>query len=81
VAIGDINNDGINDVVVGNINSNFISLYLMDGNSVQSTAQLPVYKGTDGLAVSDMDGYGKKDVIVTSSTDNNLVIFFNPAIR
>jgi len=81
VAIGDLNNDGINDVAVGNINSSFVSLYFMGGDGVQSVAQLPIGKGTDGLTIYDMDGDGKKEVIATSSADNNVIIFFNTELH
>ncbi len=77
VAIGDINNDGINDVAVSNFNSNFLSVYYMDKNGIQSSAQLPIGKGSDGIAIFDIDGDGEKDIIATSSNDNNVIVFFS----
>lgn len=76
VAIGDLNNDGINDIAVSNYKSNFISVYYMSKNGVQSSIQLPIGKHSDGIAIFDIDGDGKKDIIATSPDDNNVVIFF-----
>jgi len=60
VVIGDLNNDSINDIVVSNYKSNFVSVYYMNKNGVQSTSQLPIGKGSDGDAIYDLDGDGKK---------------------
>ena len=76
VAIGDLNNDGTNDIAVSNYKSNFISVYFMNKNGLQSSMQLPIGKHSDGIAIFDMDGDGKKDILATSSDDNNLLIFF-----
>lgn len=77
VATGDLNNDGIDDIAVSNYRSNFISVYYMGKNGVQSSMQLPIGKHSDGIAICDIDGDGKKDTIATSSDDNNVVIFFS----
>ena len=76
VAIGDLNNDGINDIAVSNYKSNFVSVYYMDKNGLQSSTQLPIGKGSDGIAIFDLDGDGKKDIIATSSNENSVTIFF-----
>ena len=75
-AIGDLNNDGFNDIAISNYKSNFISVYYMNKNGVQSLVQLPIGKHSDGIAIFDIDKDGKQDIIATSSEDNNLVIFF-----
>jgi FG-GAP-like repeat len=77
VAIGDLNNDdGINDIAVSNYKSSFISVYFMNKEVVQSSIQLPIGKHSDGIAIFDIDRDGKKDILATSSDDNNIVIFF-----
>ena len=76
VAIGDLNNDGINDIAVSNINSNFVSVYYMGKNGVESSSQLSIGKGSDGIAIFDLDGDGKNDIIATSTNENNVTIFF-----
>lgn len=76
VAIGDLNNDGFNDIAVTNYKSNFISVYYTSKNGVQSSIKLPIGKHPDGIAIFDIDGDGKKDIVATSSDDNNVVIFF-----
>ena len=77
VAMGDLNNDGIDDIAVSNFNSNFISVYYMNKNSVQSSSQFSIGKGSDGIAIFDLDRDNKKDIIATSSTDNTVTIFFS----
>jgi hypothetical protein len=76
VAVGDLNNDGVNDIAVSNYKSDFVSVYYMSKNGVQSSIQLPIGKHSDGIAIFDIDGDGKKDIIATSPDDNNVVIFF-----
>jgi len=76
VAIGDLNNDGINDIAVSNYKSNFVSIYYMYKSGMLSTSQLPIGKGSDGIAIFDLDGDGKKDLIATSSNGNSVTIFF-----
>jgi hypothetical protein len=76
VAIGDINNDGISDIAVSNYNSNFISIYLMSQNGLLSSFQQTIGKNSDGIAIFDMDGDGKQDIIVTSSVEKSVTILF-----
>jgi hypothetical protein len=76
VAVGDLNNDGINDIAVSNFKGNFISVYYMSKSGMQSSSQLPIGKGSDGIAIFDLDQDGKKDIIATSSNENSVTIFF-----
>lgn len=76
VAIGDLNDDGINDIVVSNYKSNFISVFYMNKNGMQSSTQLVIGKGSDGITIFDLDGDGKKDIIATSSNENKVTLFF-----
>jgi hypothetical protein len=39
--------------------------------------QFPIGMHSDGITIFDMDGDGKKDIIATSSVDNNVTIFFS----
>lgn len=48
----------------------------MNKKGVQSSTQLSIGKHSDGIAIFDVDGDGKKDIIATSSADNNVIIFF-----
>jgi hypothetical protein len=77
VAIGDVNNDGINDIALTNYNSNFISVYFMSKTGMLSAIQLPAGKHASGIAIFDLDKDGKRDIIATSSEDNNVRIFFS----
>ncbi len=77
VAIGDLNNDGVNDIAVSNYKSDFVSVYYMSKNGVQSSIQLPNGKHSDGIAIFDIDNDGKKDIIATSSDENSVTIFFS----
>jgi FG-GAP-like repeat len=76
VAIGDLNGDGINDIVLTNYNSNFISIYYMGKAGLLSATTIPSGRA-DGVAIHDMDGDGKNDIIISSYTDNCVYILFN----
>jgi hypothetical protein len=77
VAIGDLNGDGINDIVVTNYNSNFISIYYMGKAGLLSGTTFPIGRQADGVAIHDMDGDGKNDIILSSYTNNCIYILFN----
>jgi hypothetical protein len=75
VALGDLNGDGLNDVVVTNYKSEYISIYYMGRKAVLSAANIPVAR-SDGVAVRDLDGDGKNDIIVSSYQDNSSKVLF-----
>jgi hypothetical protein len=74
VAIGDINGDGVNDVVTTNYNSNSINVFLMGKGKVLSSHTLRTGQKPGGIAVADIDGDAKNDILVTNSLDNTLEI-------
>lgn len=73
IASGDLNNDGLTDFVVTNMNNSSISLMLGNGNgSIGSVS--PVTLGGGGslnsprsVTIADFDNDGKKDVVVAMS--------------
>jgi FG-GAP-like repeat len=77
VAIGDLNGDGINDIVVTNYNSNYISIYYMAKKGLLSSTTVQLGNQSDGVAIHDMDGDGRNDIIVSSYANNTINILFN----
>jgi hypothetical protein len=74
VAIGDINGDGINDIVTTNYNGNSITVFLVSKKGVVSSYTIAVGQKPDGVAIADIDGDGKKEILVTNSNDGTLNI-------
>jgi hypothetical protein len=74
VAIGDLNGDGINDIVVANYKSNSITIFMMDKNGVKSSYNMQVGAKPGGLAIADLNGDGKADIVVSNSGDHYLTL-------
>jgi len=84
VTVADINGDGKPDLVIGNSNETDVSVLLNTMASGASTpsfaAQQPI--ATDGqfspdVAVADVDGDGKPDLIVTYIVNNVVAVLLN----
>lgn len=73
--IGDVNSDGLNEVVV--IDSYNVLIYQKKGGSLTLIQQIPGKKHNNYLAVdvADINGNGIKEIIVTSMTRNNIESF------
>ncbi len=75
VAIGDVNGDGINDIVTSDNDSNKIYLFLMSKNGiVLSSSATTVGNHPKGVAIADLNGDGKDDIVVCNNLDNDISI-------
>jgi hypothetical protein len=75
VAIGDVNGDGVNDIVVSDNDDNRIYLFPISRNgSVLSS--LPVTAGDHpkGVEIADLNADGKADILVCNNLDNKISI-------
>ncbi len=75
VAIGDVNGDGVNDIVTSDNDNNKIYLFLMSRKgTVLSGSPVLVGNHPKGVAIADLDGDGKGEIVVCNNLDNNIVI-------
>ena len=83
VATGDLNGDGKLDLAVANLNSNSVSVLL---NTVASGAATPNFTakqdfatgiGPVSVAVGDLNGDGKLDLVVANFNSNNVSVLLN----
>jgi hypothetical protein len=78
IAIGDINSDGVNDIVTADNNSNKIYLFLMDRNGrVSSSKAITVGNHPKGVAIADFNGDRKGDIVVCNQLDNDISIIWS----
>ncbi len=83
VAVGDVNSDGQNDVVVVNQHSNSAGVYFQDplgrqgGENLQDKPNLTLTTVSHPVqvALGDLDGDGRNDLVVTSGISSALSIF------
>jgi hypothetical protein len=66
VAAGDINGDGLRDIVVTCAQNNKLMLYLGAQNGSFTLATYNVQTGWAGVAVADLEGRGKDDIVVSN---------------
>jgi len=71
VATGDVNGDGLSDIVVSCAQNNKLMLYLGSKDGVFQLSSLDVQTGWSGLAVADLNGDGKDDIVVSNGVPDN----------
>jgi FG-GAP-like repeat len=75
VAIGDVNGDGVGDIVVSIPDGDAITVFLMDRKgSVASRSTLPVHGHPKGLAIRDLNADGKGDIVITNNAQNSVTV-------
>lgn len=84
VAVGDINGDGLLDVVVTSSGSNIVSVSRNTrvGIAISYAPKLDYATGSSprGVTVADIDLDGRPDIIVTNASSNTISIFRNIGI-
>lgn len=78
LAIADLDADGKPDLVLTSTQSDSVSVLLGNGDgtfgAVSHTVIGPTAKNPNSVAVGDLNGDGKPDVVVTNATTNNVTI-------
>jgi hypothetical protein len=77
IATGDVNGDGINDIVVSDNGSDKIYVYLMDKTGVASQKAVMVGNHPKGIAIVDVNGDSKADILVCNTLDNDISIIIS----
>ncbi|ELS03307.1 putative calcium-binding protein,FG-GAP repeat protein [Xenococcus sp. PCC 7305] len=79
IAIGDFNGDGVSDLAVANVGSNFISV--LEGNNdgtFNAAKNIPIseepYGGAYNVSVEDIDGDGINDLVVGTTSSEVVVL-------
>jgi hypothetical protein len=79
VAAGDLNGDGIVDIVVNSLTSGTLSIFTNDGiGGFGAASSLPVpATGIGSIGVADVNGDGRTDIIATRHLGTNLFVLTN----
>lgn len=83
-AVGDLNSDGRPDLVSANYSGSTISVFqntivggVIDANSFVLRANLVSGTRPEGVAIGDLNGDGKPEIVVTNAASNTVSIFMN----
>src|SRR4030095_11060278 len=78
IAIGEVNGDGVNDIITSDNDSNKIYLFLMNKNgTVLSQFSIIVGKHPKGVVIADLNSDGKDDIAVCNQLDNDISIIIS----
>lgn len=76
VNVGDLNGDGIADIVVPNYEDGTLTVYLCARNGITAAPYSPIRVGhtPHGVAVADFNHDGKGDIVVAEEEDNDVLV-------
>jgi len=84
VAVADVDGDGKPDIIALNSDSGLISIFrnvsspgILTTNSFAPRIDIPAPTGTQDLAVRDLNGDGKPDIVTANGNSNSVSIFQN----
>lgn len=81
IAISDLDGDGKPEIVSANMHSNTVSVFRNIGTSgtINFSSKVDYTTGSDpySVAIGDVDGDGKQDIVVTNSSSNTVSILKN----
>jgi len=70
VAVGDVDGDGLEDLVASHVDANEIVLHRqVPGRGFERAESFPAYAELEGLAVADLDGDGRDEVLLQSEKE------------
>ncbi|MFC1707325.1 FG-GAP repeat domain-containing protein [Planctomycetota bacterium] len=82
IAAGDLNGDGRLDLATANAGSNDVTIYVQNaggGLTPSLMSPLPVGTTPTGLAIGDLDGDGREDVVIANRGSNNVSVYLQDA--
>lgn len=70
VAVGDVDGDGLRDLVASHVDANAVVVYRqVPGRGFEQAASFPGYADLEGLAVRDLDGDGRAEILLQSEKE------------
>jgi hypothetical protein len=81
LALGDVDGDGVVDVVVANFNANTISVLTGVGDgSLRPKRDFAAGQEPNSIALVDLDGDGRLDVVATDGGDDTVTVLHNACL-
>ena len=79
LAVGDLNGDGIADIVVPNSEDGTLTVYLCGRDKITLASYSPIRVGhtPHGVAIADLNHDGKGDIVVSEENDNDVLVIMS----